>query len=515
MNAKYSHCMSRRALAAAAALCIALGAAAQTRPFDRAQRGSLWLAGSNSAGLRADSPVGLSYAELYGGAAYGGLHPGWESTSPWEAGAQARSVKHLERFSLKGGFSFGQMSGPDMSGSMSLRPGYFPVDVLEFTPGRKTRQTYAFDGGVSVDLSGGWRLGASMDFTSANYAKRKDLRHTNYLLDMTFSPALTYTTPSGDMTFGVDYIFRKTSESIVAEQVGTGESSYYAFLDKGLMYGKYEVWTGSGVHLDEAGVQGFPQREYFNGLGLQMSAGRNYYAGIEYLYGSGEAGEKQTVWYRFPSHNIGVRLASVLDLGTRKVYLRGTYDWRLQTNNETVLEKVVSGGVTLTEEYGSNRILSRELSRGKLEAEVVRAGFEYTAAVETTAQHAVGSQMYPFVAESDRSGWRVSFAPAWYRGGWDFGGLAAFAWGTVGNDSLRLADDASGVLTTPCRLQDYHDSETIYFTAAKAELSAFLRRNFAGGIYAGAEAGCVKALGTSLPEGSYRASACITLGRTF
>ena len=281
MNARHSHCMIRRALPVAAALFFALAAAAQTRLYDRSLRDYPWLDGSNAAGLRSGVTPDISYVELYTGISRGGFHSSWESDSPWKAGAEAGTVKHMERFSMKGGFSFSQMSGPGMCGSMSLRPGYFPLDVLEFTPGKKNRQTYAFDGAVSVDLAEGLRIGASMDFTSANYAKRKDLRHTNYLLDMTATAGLTYTNPVGDLTLGASYIYRKTSESLVAEQVGTGASSYYAFLDKGLMYGKYEVWSGSGVHLDEAGVQGFPQREHFHGAGLQMSSGNSFYADIE------------------------------------------------------------------------------------------------------------------------------------------------------------------------------------------------------------------------------------------
>lgn len=217
MNAKLSHCMIRLAPAAAAMLLFALAAGAQTRLFDRAVRHNVWLVGTNPAGLRDTLTADISDVVLYGGAEAGGFRRSWESPAPWRAGAAARTVKHLERFSMKGGFSFEQMSGSDMCGSMSLRPGYYPLDVLEFTPGRKTRQTYSFDGSISVDLKGGWRLGAGMDFTSANYAKRKDLRHTNYLLDMTVTPGISYTVPSGDISIGVNYIYRKDSESITAE----------------------------------------------------------------------------------------------------------------------------------------------------------------------------------------------------------------------------------------------------------------------------------------------------------
>lgn len=518
MNAIHSHCIGRRVLAAAALLCFALAAAAQTRPFDKVVRDNLWLGGSNAAGLRENRSADISYVELYGGYEEGGLHREWESPSPWRAGAAAKTVKHLDRFSMKGGFSFEQMSGPDMRGQMSLRPGYYPLDVLEFTPGKKTRQTYAFDGSISIDLSGGWRLGASMDFTSANYAKRKDLRHTNYLLDMMVTPGISYTVPSGDLSLGVNYIFRKNSESIVPEQVGTGGTgafSYYAFLDKGLMYGKYEVWTGSGVHLDEAGVQGFPQQEQFHGIGLQMGSGSNYYADIEYLYGFGKAGEKQTVWYRFPSHNVNVRASSVFDLQGGKLYLRGTYEWRYQTNSETVLDKVVSGGVTTTEEYGSNRILARETSRSRLEAEMVRPGFEYVVSLEYSTHRTTASHMYPFVAKADHSTYVLSVAPSWYKGNWDFGGSLCFLGGSVTEDSLSLAADDSGVLTEPFRLREWYDRGMDYIVAPKMEASVFLRRNFSHGIYLEVDGAFRQAFGGTFPDGSSRLSGLLRLGWTF
>ena len=59
---------------------------------------------------------------------------------------------------------------------------------------------------------------------------------------------------SGDMAIGFSYILGKNSESVKAEVIGTAENSYNAFLDKGLMYGAYEAWDGSGIHLSESGV---------------------------------------------------------------------------------------------------------------------------------------------------------------------------------------------------------------------------------------------------------------------
>ena len=64
----------------------------------------------------------------------------------WNAGAIAKSITHLKGYSLTGSFSFDHTSGKDMSGSMFIHPGFYPVDLLEFTPGRKDLQTLRFHG---------------------------------------------------------------------------------------------------------------------------------------------------------------------------------------------------------------------------------------------------------------------------------------------------------------------------------------------------------------------------------
>ena len=87
----------------------------------------------------------------------------------WSAGAVAKSITHLKGYSLTGSFSFDHTSGKDMSGSMFIHPGFYPVDLLEFTPGRKDLQTYTFMGGIATDISPNWRLGGKIDFAASNY----------------------------------------------------------------------------------------------------------------------------------------------------------------------------------------------------------------------------------------------------------------------------------------------------------------------------------------------------------
>ena len=467
----------------------ALGA--QTRPYDKVIDRNLWLLGTNYAGLREDTSASISYAELYGGAGAGEYRRSYEASSLWYAGAGAKTIKHLERFSMIGGFSFDQNTGQDMCGSMFIHPGYYPVDALEFTPGQKTLQTYAFDGGVSIDMTDRIRIGAGMDFESANYSKRKDVRHTNYLLDMTFTQGLTWTAPDRDLTVGVNYIFRKNSESCVPEQIGTGESTYYAFLDKGLMYGKYEAWSGSGVHLHESGVQGFPVKETYHGLGLQSYSNNNFYCDLEVLYGSGEAGEKQTIWYRFPTVETNFHIGEIIDRGDSRIYFREFYHYVSQSNSETVLDRVTVNGVTTTQEYGSNLILERDINEVRLEMEVVKPEFECLLTASFVNTQTTASQMYPFVTESSLDTYSFCFAPTWHKGAFDFGLEAGFSFGTL-DESDRVVSEDSGVLTKPYRLQEYYDLWEAYGTAPRVEAAPFVRYNLKGGLYLQADAMFVK-----------------------
>ena len=188
--------------------------------YDGVLRRNFWNDSHNIAGIRLDS-LSRSYAEVYGRYETGGFRSTWQAEEGWNAGAATASIKHWEKVSMKGSFSFDQTEGYGMCGSMFIEPGYYPVDVLEFTPGRKTRQTYAFDGGLAFDINDKWTIGAKMDFMSANYAKLKDLRYADWKLDVTVAPAVMFR--SGDFMAGASPAFRKTSETIDATQIGTSE----------------------------------------------------------------------------------------------------------------------------------------------------------------------------------------------------------------------------------------------------------------------------------------------------
>lgn len=493
------------------ALCLTLfGLTAYGQRYERIVRDNFWNESRNVTGIRQDS-VSRSYAEAYGKYETGEFRDTWQAEKGWSAGAATASIRHLERISLKGSFSFDQTEGYGMCGSMFIDPGFYPVDVLEFTPGRKTLQTYSFDGGLSFDLSDNWRIGASMDFKSANMSKRKDLRHTNWKLDMTIAPGFMY--HSGDFAFGANYIFRKTSENVKAEQVGTAESSYYAFLDKGMMYGVYSVWSGSGLHLSEPGVNGFPVKDFSNGAALQIQY-KGLFAEAEYLHTQGTVGEKEYLWFRFPGQEVNGQI------GYRHKGIRSTHYARIKLSHKTlgmdesILEKVSENGVTTVHYHGSNRILSKAYSAISPEYEYVTDIIELRAGADFRWERSLSSQMYPYLYSQNILNWKAYADATVHTGRFDIGVEIAYGDGSV-KESERIVNEQSGVQTTPFRLQEWYERQMEFRTASYLETGLSVRNNLRNGIYFRAEGEWVRGFNLISITGKNRFTAALGIGYEF
>ena len=508
MNVKDSHCMSkvRYILLFCLLSCsVQLGA----RTFGDLARRSFWQGSRNVAGIRQDS-LSRSYAEIFGRYEDGGFMNTWDAPRGWSAGAVTGSVLHFERISFTGLFSFDQDEGYDMCGSMFARPGYFPIDVMEFTPGRKTMQTYAFDGGVAYDLNGSWSLGVRMDFESSNIAKRKDLRYAGWRLDMSVAPGLIYR--SGDLAFGLSPFMRKVSETIDAQQIGTSESSYYAFFDKGLMYGVHQVWTGSGVHLQEPGVNGLPVREYSYGGAVQAQYG-GLYADLEIFASSGVSGEKEYIWFEFPGMGLSSQLRYRLSDGGREHHMSLGFDWKRQDMDENILEKVSNNGVVDVLNHGSNRILSRQMWSLVPEYEFVSPGVEVLASLGIEGYDGMSFQMYPFVNTLSLTDLSTQVRTLVRLGNFD---LKVGLMGSKGfmEEGSRTVGNGSAV-TEPYRLQDWYERQMEYMTAFRTVTEISLRYNFSAGLYLEASGDWMHGYGVSLTGGSNRFGAAFKIGYDF
>lgn len=509
MNARNSHCTGRGVLLLAAAVMFAAAANAQT--YDREIEKYVWNIDNNVNGIRLGTARSVSYARLFGGAQAGGFRDYSDAVSSWNAGAGVRSLTQLERFSMIGGFSFEQKQGEQMCGSMLIHPGSYPVDVYEFTPGGKTLQTYSFDGGISVDMGEHWRIGAAIDFLSANYAKRKDLRHMNYRLDMKVAPGVQY--HEGDVAIGLSYIYKRNSETVSADQIGTGESTYYAFLDKGLQYGVYQPWTGAGVHLSEAGVSGLPFREASHGSALQIQAGGAFLE-LEYLHSAGVAGEKQNIWFRFPGNSFTLRWNEKWGVPGNMHFTRMSWSLSEGRNHETVLEKVTSQGVSTMVEYGQNLISTVRGNDYSLHYVFMGRHLQLESGVDRSRKSTLASQYYPYkvMQHLRQTSWMLS--AIWRSGRWEASAAGAFKNGRWSRESSLAAED-SGVNDAMYLHEGISDITMEYATAPRIGLDASLRCYLHGGIYAEACGGLVKAFKLQHIGGSMRYGGTLAIGYEF
>ena len=495
-------------LTAVLALCSQMVLHART--YEQVMRRNFWNESRNVAGIRQDS-ISRSYAELAGGYEWGGFKQSWQADDTWSAGARTASIRHLERISFKGGFSFKQREGYGMCGSMFTDPGDYPIDVLEFTPGRKTLQTYSLDGGFSYDLNPKWRVGVMADFASANLAKRKDLRHTNWKLDFSIAPGIMY--HNGDFAAGLSYIYRKTGETVDAEQVGTAESSYYAFLDKGLMYGVYQVWTGSGVHLEEAGVNGLPVKENSNGLAAQMQY-KGFFAEAEYSRTNGEVGEKEYIWFRFPGNMMTARLGYKAEDDFGEHYARLDFEWKSQSVRESVLEKITENGVTIVTDHGSNLMQQRDLYMLCPSYEYVEEKWEVSAGADLAWKNGLASQMYPYIYTQSLMTVALQAGGLVKIGGFEFSADAVYGFGTV-SEEQRIAGMSMEALAAPYRLQEWYDLQMEYDTAEKIGADLVVRYDFKKGLYLKTTGSWMHGFDLEYAAGSDRFAATFGLGYSF
>ena len=453
-------------------------------------------------------------ASMYGGFEEGGYKPAFQASSLWKAGAKAQGVLHHYSTSYQGAFSFEQVNGKEMFTSMFLEPGYFPVDVVEFTPGDKTRQTYKMSGGFATEMDNEFIIfGGKADYSASNYAKRKDIRHTTYGMSLRVEPTVSFKMYE-DAGLSLAYVFRKRTESIDAEQVGSAtDQSYYAFLDKGMRYGTYQVWDGDGLHLDEAGVGVFPVREYANGFAYVVDL-PELLGGMEVLWKHGTVGEKGYDWFRYPGHEFKVYLERKWDRKNLRLEMQ-VQDDQLE---EAVLDKVSSGGVTTPEIYGYNAVSDRSSLSADLTYRI-RFPESHLKSLQAVLHYGLWTErsylMYPYTDETERHNGSLAVVAGFAFGRWGLGLRANGGIGAWSEQGLQGGTDE--VLSTPYRLQYDWDRKMEYFSTTKLGAGLTLTYNLKAlpGAYLQAEGTWLHGFGVVLLPGTDRWSTTMTFGYNF
>lgn len=207
-----------------------------------------WLRSENAAGMLFFRDSSLSEIAAYAAAEHGGLKDYYEAEDRLAFGLDAASCHRLsERVVVRGEVRYERQLGRRMSGSYFIDPTQTPFDMVEFTdenPGDKQLETYRVAGSVGVAATRRLTAGVRFDYATANYAKRRDLRHVNSLMDMTVSPGILFRT--GRFAVGVNYTYRRRIESLMLNVYGKTDQVYVSLIDYGALFGKREVFGDTG-----------------------------------------------------------------------------------------------------------------------------------------------------------------------------------------------------------------------------------------------------------------------------
>ena len=189
-----------------------------------------------------------------------------------------------------GAMSYNNFSGHDMAGSAfitskisNLNPPFsnqphLPFDIVEDSltnTGTKHQDTYRLVGGFSLSVTDGFAIGARLDYTAANLAKYKDLRHKNKLMDMNLTAGfyLPLSFPNRDrerlqLAIGANYLYHRTTESVQFSTYGKNDKVYNSLISYANFMGAVEQFGSTGF-TDKS--REMPLVSDYNGVGVQFS----------------------------------------------------------------------------------------------------------------------------------------------------------------------------------------------------------------------------------------------------
>lgn len=241
------------------------------KDYDYLKTSDPWLTSQNAAGLTRLKTSHLSDATISYSISNGGFVNYDQAGKSRTIDAGIESFYRLNKRSvIYGRLSYNNFAGKDMTGSAFVNPYRMPFDIVEDSltnPGRKQRDTYNLIGAFGVDIYKGIALGIKIDYTAANYAKYKDLRHKNNLMDLTVTAGV-YVPIGCRVQMGANYYYRRSSEGVRFSIYGNSDLIYKSIVSYGTAYGKAETFGEYGYTDSNREMPLFNE---YQGGGVQLS----------------------------------------------------------------------------------------------------------------------------------------------------------------------------------------------------------------------------------------------------
>ena len=292
-------------------MTLSLGAYAQDslllRDYKRVKQYDPWLTGNNAAALTRFQSNNIAEANLYLQHGKGGWVDYYQSPNTISAGANIESFYRINKKAVAyGKMGYDNDTGHEMTGSAFINPTRLPFDIIEDSltnEGRKHRDTYLLTGAIGIDLWRGLSIGARADYTAANYAKYKDLRHKNKLLDLSLSAGV-YAPIGSFINVGANYRYHRYVESVTFSMYGKSEKVYKSFVNYGPYIGRVEQF-GNGGFTDK--MHEMPLANDDNGVEVQLDfnilPNLSFYNCFTYHHRTGYYGRKSPYTITYTNHH--------------------------------------------------------------------------------------------------------------------------------------------------------------------------------------------------------------------
>lgn len=331
------------------------------RDYNYVKTADPWLTGYNAAALTRYDRRNISSAELSASYAKGGFVDFYQSPRTVDFAAAVESFYRLSpRTVVYGQMSYGSFSGRDMGGSVFINPERLPFDIVEDSltrNGKKHRDTYQLTGAIGVDLWKGIAVGAKFDYTAANYAKYRDVRHQNKLMDLTLTASI-YTPVGKVLDLGATFYYQRKNETMSYGVYGNDERVFKALVNYGVFVGRVEQFGPYGY---TGSTFSKPLFELYRGWSAQIdwhiTLQIDWYHAYAGINRSGYYGRRSSTSNMLTDHRADIyQYLSRLSYKTRRShhFIEGGFEIENLVNNEkTFMEVMRENGSSAYEYYES------------------------------------------------------------------------------------------------------------------------------------------------------------------
>lgn len=323
-----------------------------------------FLNSNNAAGLSQYNGPNISIMEAFYNKSNGNFRNYHQSNNSQTFGLNTDAIKRINsKVVIEGGLSYENFKGKNMTGSTFIDPYVNPFDIVEWdekNSGSKTLERYGLNGAIGTNLTDKLSVGGKLNYAASNYAKQRDLRHTNKLLDLNASVGLLYKL-NDVLELGANYNYDRRIESITFKIYGNTDRVFMSLIDFGAFYGRNELFGSTGY---TASSSTSPLKDISQGGSVQLNINFNAQTKLynQFTYGkrTGFFGEEGTSSILFNKHN-GTNLAynGTLSLKGSSIeqLIALDVDYSSLNNKESIFRQVTTtGGVNQIVYFGFKEV---------------------------------------------------------------------------------------------------------------------------------------------------------------